>query len=220
MVDPPARIGLVRGSRVILLVFAATLLVNGAAASGRLHARRLVDIGLRTDPVAWLTVIGVLTLLVGAAALRVVERHIDDADTAPRGYAIACAAGAVGLLVLGGAPDEVSASVGVLLAAGIALPLTRTIGAIWVNRLTSTEVRATVHSILAQAEYVGAILGGVGAAAVVRFAGLTPALLACAGLFAIALLLVQRFGTHTQAGRHRGVRADPSLPPRRFAERA
>jgi hypothetical protein len=47
----------------------------------------------------------------------------------------------------------VTGSAAVLLVAGIALPLTRTIGTIWVNRQTSGDVRATVHSFLAQAEY-------------------------------------------------------------------
>jgi MFS family permease len=185
---------LVRRSRAILLMFAATFLVNGAAASGRLHALRLVDIGLPSDPVVWLSVLGVLTLLVGAAALRVVESHIDGGGTALRGYVVACAAGAVGLVVLAGAPEAVSGSAAVLLVAGIAVPLTRTLGTIWVNRETSSDVRATVHSLLAQAEYLGAIVCGLAIAAVARFAGLSAALLTCAALFAITILLSQRHG--------------------------
>ena len=52
---------LVRGSRVLLVVFAATFLVNGVAgAFGRLYPLRLVDLGLSADPVAWLTGLGVL----------------------------------------------------------------------------------------------------------------------------------------------------------------
>jgi MFS family permease len=184
---------LVRSSRAILLVFAATFLVNGAAdAFGRLQARRLVDIGLSTDPVLWLTALGVLTLLVGAAALRVVEARIDDAGTALRGYLVACAAGAVGVIGLAGAPEEVSGSAAVLLVAGIALPLTRILGTIWVNRQTSGDVRATVHSFLAQAEYLGEIVCGLAIAAVARFSGLSPALMTCAALFAITILLIRR----------------------------
>jgi hypothetical protein len=74
-----------------------------------------------------------------------VEPHIDDVRTALRGYVIACAAGVVGAIALAGAPEEVSGSAAVLLVAGIALPLTRTIGTIWVNRQTSGDVRATVQ---------------------------------------------------------------------------
>lgn len=191
---------LVIRSRAILHMFAATLLVNGAwVAFGRLQARRLVDIGLPSDPVVWFTALGVLTLLVGAAALRIVERQIDDQGTALRGYAIACAAGVVGSIGLAGAPEEVSGSAAVLLVAGIALPLTRTIGTIWVNRQTSGDVRATVHSFLAQAEYLGEIAFGLAIAAVARLAGLSPALVTCGALFGITILLIQRLGTSQTA---------------------
>jgi Major Facilitator Superfamily len=183
--------GLVRHSRPILLILAATFLVNGAwSGFGRLRELRLVDLGLPWDPVAWFIALGVLTLLVGAAALRVVERRIDDVGTAGRGYVLACAAGAVGAIALAGAPEEVSGTAAVLLVAGIAMPLTRTIGTIWVNRQTSGEVRATVHSFLAQAEYVGEIVWGLGIAVVAELAGLSPALVTCGALFAITMLLV------------------------------
>lgn len=191
---------LVRRSRAILVMFAATFLVNGAAdASGRLQPRRLIDIGLPSDPVVWFTALGVLTLLVGAAALRVVEAHIDNVRTALRGYVIACAAGAVGLIGLAGAPEEVSGSAAVLLVAGIAKPLTRTISTIWVNRQTSGDVRATVHSFLAQAEYLGEIVCGFAIALVARLAGLSLALVTSAALFAITILLIQRLGTSRTA---------------------
>jgi hypothetical protein len=184
---------LVRRSRAILLVFAATFLVNGAwVGFGRLQPRRLVDLGLPTDPVAWFTVLGVLTLLVGTAALRVVEPHVDDVRSALRGYVVACAAGAVGAVGLAAAPEELSGSAAVLLVAGIALPLTRTTATIWVNRQTSGDVRATVHSFLAQAEYVGEIVCGLAIAGVARLAGLSPALGACGALFALAILFVRR----------------------------
>jgi MFS family permease len=206
---------LVRRSRAILLMFAATFLVNGAAdAFGRLHARRLVDIGLPSDPVAWFTALGVLTLLVGAAALRVAEPHVDDVRTALRGYVIACAAGAVGLIGLAGAPEEVSGSAAVLLVAGIALPLTRTVGTIWVNRQTSGDVRATVHSFLAQAEYGGEIACGLAIAVVARLAGLSLALVTCGALFAITIFLIQRLGTSRTARSSLRAFAGASREPR------
>jgi hypothetical protein len=59
----------VRGSRVILAVFAAKFLVNGVVnAFGRLYPLRLVDIGLSADPLLWLAGLGVLMSLAGAAA--------------------------------------------------------------------------------------------------------------------------------------------------------
>jgi hypothetical protein len=87
--------------------------------------------------------------------------------------------GSSGAIALAGAPEEVSGSAAVLLVAGIALPLTRTIGTIWVNRQTSGDVRATVHSYVAQAEYIGEIVCGLTIAVVARFAGLSPALVTC-----------------------------------------
>jgi MFS family permease len=186
---------LVRSSRAMLLMFAATFLVNGAwVAFGRLHPRRLVDIGLPSDPVVWFTALGILTLLVGAAALRVLESRIDDVRTALRGYVVACAAGVVGAISLAGAPEEVSGSAAVLLVAGIAVPLTRTLSTIWVNWQTSSEVRATVHSFLAQAEYTGEILCGLAIAVVARFAGLSLTLVTCGALFAITIPLIQHLG--------------------------
>ena len=185
--------GLVRADRAILVVFGATFLVNGAAVGvGRLQPLRLVDLGLPTDPVAWFAVLGVLTLLVGAVALRIVEREIDDARAALRGYALACAAGTAGAFLLAVAPEEVSASAAVLLVAGLAVPLTRTIGTIWVNRRTSGEVRATVHSLLAQAEYLGEIACGLGIVVLASVAGLSAALLASGVLFALAIVLIRR----------------------------
>lgn len=194
---------LVLRSHAILVMFAATFLVNGATdAFGRLHPRRLVDIGFPPDPLAWFTALGVLTLLVGAAALRLVEPHIDDVRAALRGYVIACAAGAAGVVGLATAPEELSGSASVLLVAGIAVPLTRTIGTIWVNGQTSGDVRATVHSFLAQAEYAGEIVCGLAVALVARFAGLSLTLVSCAALFAITIVLIQRLGTtRTSSGK-------------------
>lgn len=191
---------LVRRSRAILLMVAATFLVNGGAdAFGRLYPRRLVDIGLPSNPIAWFTALGVLAFLMGAAALRVVEPHIDDVRTAQRGYVIACGVGAVGLIGLVGAPEKVSGSAAVLFVAGIALPLTRIIGTIWVNQQTTADVRATVHSFLAQAEYAGEIVCGLAIAAVARLAGLSLALATCVALFVITIFLIQRLRTSRAA---------------------
>lgn len=189
---------LVRRSRTILVIFAATFLVNGASEVGRLFQKRLVDIGLPSDPVLWFTALGIITLMVGAAALSVIERRIEGAHTARRGYAWACAAGFLGLVVLAGAPEELSASAAILLVSGLATPLTRTLSTIWVNRETSSDVRATVHSFLAQAEYLGEVLLGALIAVVAAFAGLSPALIAGAALLGMAAVLVQ---THRSAAR-------------------
>src|SRR5207244_3729497 len=157
---------------------------------GRLYPRRLVDVGLPADPVPWLTALGVLTFLAGAAALRVAQPHVDGADTVRRGYVRACAVATAGAVGLAAAPGKVSGSLAVLLAAG-ALPLTRTFSTIWVNRLAASDVRATVHSLLAQAEYLGAIVCGLVIAGLAEFAGQSLAFVACGSLLAVAIVLVR-----------------------------
>jgi MFS family permease len=184
---------LARRSRTILLVVSATLLVNAATVgSGRIQPLRLIDLGLPVDPVVWFATLSVLALAVGAAVLRVVESYIDNRDETVHGYLLACAAGAAGVLVFAVAPEELSASAAVLLVSGIAVPVTRVLSTVWVNRETTTDVRATVHSFLAQAEYVGEIGGGLAIAAVAWFAGASAALGGCAALFALTFVLVRR----------------------------
>jgi MFS family permease len=184
---------LVRGNRSIMLMVVATFPVSGAAQAGRLYQRRLVDLGFPADPVIWFAALSILVLAVGAVALRVAERRISAADTGLGLYSAACAVGAVGLISLAAAKDEVSGSAAIVLSAGIGTPLTRTLATIWVNRETPGPVRATVHSVLAQAEYAGKIVCGLALAAVAAFAGLPPALVASALLFALTIVLVQRF---------------------------
>jgi MFS family permease len=198
-------VGLVRRSRAILLMFVATFLVHGGAdAFARLHPRRLLDIGFPADPIAWFTALSVFALLLGAVALRVVETNIDDMRAALRGYLAACVAGAVGLVGLAVAPEKLSGSVAVLLVAAIALPLTRTLGTIWVNEQTTGDVRATVHSLLAQAEYLGEISCGVAIAAVAQLGGLPLALVVCGSLFALTIVLVRRIPAAGNAAVPRG----------------
>jgi hypothetical protein len=184
-------IRLMRGNRTILVMVAASFLLNGAATFGRLYPLRLIEIGLPLNPVAWFTVLGVLALLVGAAAFRAVEPQVGDAPSAQRGYILACAIGAAGVAAFVVAPEGVSASAAALLVAGITLPLTATIGTIWVNQEATAEVRATVHSFVAQAEYAGEIACGGAIAVVAHLVGLSPALAACGALFLVAIVLIR-----------------------------
>jgi MFS family permease len=157
-------VALARHDRQILVVFAATFLVNGAAgAFGRLYPKQLVDLGFpdRGQPIVWFTGLGVITFAFGAFALRLVEVRISGVGVARRAYAAACGIGALGVLLLAAAPDAVTGSAGVLLAAGIAWSVTRAVGAIWVNSRATSDVRATVQSFLAQIKYLGEILCGI-----------------------------------------------------------
>ncbi len=108
----------------------------------------------------WYTALGILCFVLGAAALRLVEARIDGAGAARRAYAFSCLAGVAGLIVLAWAPDALIGGIGVLLADGIAFTVTREVSVVWVNQRTSSDVRATVHSFLSQAECAGELSSG------------------------------------------------------------
>lgn len=136
--------------------------------------------------------LGVVTLAVGVLALRIVEARIDGVGVARRVYATACFIGVLGLLVLAYAPDDVTGSAGVLLVGGIALTVTRAVGTIWVNRRATSDVRATVQSFLAQAEYFGEILCGVALGVLAQVTTISVALACSCALVACAGILVVR----------------------------
>ena len=111
-------------------------------------------------------------------------------SVARRVYAAACGVGALGLLLLAMAPDAISGSAGVLLVSGIAWTVTRTVGAIWVNGQATNEVRATVQSFLAQAEYIGEISCGVALALLAQTQSIGVALMGASVLVVCTGLMV------------------------------
>ena len=136
-----------RADRVILIVAVATLLIEGSMdAYGRLLENRLVALGMPTnpDPIVWFAAVSLVAFALGASVLRIAEARIAGAGVARRVYVLSCATGVVGLLLFANAPDTASAVAGSLLVSGIARPVTRATGAIWVNRRTPSAVRATV----------------------------------------------------------------------------
>lgn len=183
-------ITLARRDRQILLMLAATMLINGASMVTWLFPRRLVDLGFPGDPVLWYSAIGVLSFAVAAAALRIVEDRIDGPGAASRAYALACVTGVLGLIVLAGAPDALLGGAGVLLASGVAFSVTRAVSVVWVNRRTVSEVRATVHSFLSQAECAGELVSGAALAVLARAAGTVAVLIASAALVAFTGAMV------------------------------
>ena len=183
--------------RQILLMLAATVLINGASMVSWLFPRQLVDLGFPGDPVLWYSAFGVASFAAGAAALRVVEARIEGPGAARRAYVLACVIGAVGLTVLAGAPGALLGGVGVLLASGVAFSVTRAVSVIWVNRRTVSEVRATVHSFLSQAECAGEIVSGSALAVLARAAGTDGVLIAAAAVVAVTGVLVARARTTT-----------------------
>ena len=170
----------------ILLVLAATLLSEGATMIGWLFPKRLVSLGFSGDPVLSWTVIGILSSMVGAVSLRVVEARIDRPDTARRIYALACLIGVAGVALLTYGRNLVVVGFGMLLAWGIAFNLTRAVSVIWVNRRTTSDVRATVLSCLSQAESFGEIVSGSALTILAKAADMRAALLAAGALLALA----------------------------------
>lgn len=184
---------LARTDRVVLLVVAATVLVHGATqVHGRLRERRLVALGIpaEPDPVVWFALVGIAGVAVGAVALRFVEARIAGAGAARRTYALAAATGAVALVLFAHAPDVATAVAGSLLLTGAVDPVGRVAAAVWVNRRTPSAVRATVHSLLSQAEHAGETVFGLALAAVASAASGTVALTASAAVMAGAVAVV------------------------------
>lgn len=186
---------LARHDDEILVVFAATFLVNGAAeVFGRLYPKQLVELGVpeRLDPIVWFTGLGILTFMTGALALRLVEARIEHVSVARPVYALACGIGSLGVLMVASAPDAIAGSAGVLLVAGIAWTVTRAVSVIWVNARTTSDVRATVQSLLAQVEYLGEIICGVALAALAQRQSIAWALVGACVLVACAGVVVAR----------------------------
>jgi predicted MFS family arabinose efflux permease len=177
-------IGLAHHDQEILLVFAATLVLNGALMVAWLFPKQLINLGFPNDPILWYTVIGILSAALGVAGLSIVERHIDGAGMARRYYALACFIGLLGLLVVAVAPVALIGGLGVLLLSGTAGTVTGPVSAVWVNRRTSSDVRATMQSFLSQAQSIGEIGGGFLLAVVAQARGISVTLLAAGALLA------------------------------------
>src|SRR2546421_4055476 len=131
-----------RRDHEILLVLAATMIINGASMVGWLFPKQLVDLGFPNNLILWYTALGILASAFGVVALHVVETRIHGIGVARRVYALSCLIGLAGLVVLAYAPNALVGGVGVVLASGIAFNVTRAVSTIWVNRRTATDVRA------------------------------------------------------------------------------
>lgn len=184
---------LARRDEQIMVVLAATFLINGAAQGSEfLVPKRLIGLGLpqEPDPIVWLSLLGLSALALGALALWGVQSRIDGVGLARAFYAAAALVGCLALLVVALAPGVEVGIAGVLLVSGIAWPVTRAVSVVWVNRRATSEVRATVHSFLSQAEAFGEICAGVVVAVIARAWGIEAAFVAASVLAACAGLLV------------------------------
>jgi hypothetical protein len=183
-------LALARRDHEIRLVLAVTMIVNGAVMITWLFPRQLITLGFPSDPTLWYAALGLLSAALGAVALRLVQSRIDRAGAARWIYALGCFLGLSGLALLAYAPGVLVGGLGVLLVSGISAGLTRVVSVVWVNRRTTSDVRATVHSFLSQAESAGKILGGFALAALAQATGPQATLMIAGALIAFAGVLV------------------------------
>ncbi|MGH1489272.1 MAG: MFS transporter [Acidimicrobiales bacterium] len=186
---------LVRGDRMVMRLLAVTLLFNlGAEAMDRLTELRLINLGLprATSPVVFFTALGIVGLLAGAAMLKLIESRLDGENGPRLIYGAMSLLAALGAAVVAGAPLATVAAVGVFLTRGLAWSVIPVVSSIWINRTTTSEARATVQSVLGQAESAGQLAGGLLLGAVAGLVGLAAALATAAILFAICGLLILR----------------------------
>jgi predicted MFS family arabinose efflux permease len=184
-----------RHDRTIALVLGATLLVNGGAEGfGRLFERHLLDLGLPTSPapIAWFAAISLVAAALGAISLYWVEARIDGQGVATTAYVGASAIAAIGLVLFAHAPSVEWAIATSLLIQGVGFPTVRVAATILVNRRTPSDTRATVHSLLSQAENLGEIVCGLLLAAVAATLSPTVTLTGSALLVAAAGMTVSR----------------------------
>jgi MFS family permease len=178
--------------RTLFVLVAVTVLVNGAAdAFGRVYPVALADLGLPAGPpgTAWFTAIALAGYVLAVLTLTAVQPRLDTDRGARAGLVAACLTGAFGLALTGLAPNLELAVAAVIIASGIAMPLTRTITTIWVNRRTTSDIRATTHSFFAQSEYIGEILCTAMLAGLAATGG---TLVLTAALFAAAAAILLR----------------------------
>ena len=184
-----------RFDRIVALVLIATLLVNGGAEGfGRLFERHLLDLGLPTspEPIVWFAAIGILAAALGSISLYWVEARIHGRHVATVAYVAACGLAATGLTVFAHAPNVESAIAAALLVRGTGFPMIRVTATILVNRRTTSDTRATVHSLLSQAENLGEVLFGLLLASVAAALSPTVTLVGSALLVAAAGFTVSR----------------------------
>ena len=157
-------LAIARFDHAVALVLAATLLVNGGAVGfGRLFERQLLGLGLPTSPapIVWFAAIAVVAAALGALSLYWVETRIEDRGVANATYVAASGIAATGMVLFAHAPNTGCAIAASLLVGGMGFPTVRVAATILVNRRTTSDARATVHSLLSQAENLGEILCGL-----------------------------------------------------------
>lgn len=193
---------LVRSDRIVVGLLLVTLLFNlGAEAMDRLTELRLINLGLPSEisPELFFTALGIVGLLAGAALIRLTESRIDNENGPRTVYGAMAMVAALGAVVVTIAPNATVGAFGVFLARGLAWSVLPVVTALWINRSTGSETRATVQSFLGQATSAGQILGGLLLGAIATTSGIAAAIGTSAALFAISGVLILRTGRRSSS---------------------
>ncbi len=187
-------LSLARTDRVLIVAFVATMLSVGGAGEGfnRMYAKQLTLVGFPNDhtTMLWFGLLNLATLTGGAIALHLVEGKIMEPDTAQRAFGWSCILAAGGVTLLAVASGVFLASVGAVLT-GIALLVARAVSGVWVNRRVSSDIRATVHSLLQQVEYAGEAFLTLGLGALAGWTSIRIGLLGSALFFALTAFVLR-----------------------------
>lgn len=195
---------LATADRTILMLVVVAVLVNGASDTfGRIYPMHLAGLGLSRDTsgMACFTGINLAVYATATLALAAAQRRFDSDSGARASLAVSCLTGLVGLVLIGLVPSLPLGVAAVITTNGIAMPLVRTVTTIWVNRRTTSDIRATTHSFLAQAEYTGEILCAAALAALAGTFGTGGTMLLAATLFAAGAATVAFNWSRTKSPR-------------------
>lgn len=195
---------LIRGHHVLLIIVGITFFF-GAASEGldRLWEAHLIrDVGLPElwglDPVVWFGVFNVVGLLAGIVVTSLLMPRLADADnrTLAAALLVVTAILSVAMIFFGLAAGFAFAA-GAYLVARLARRIDEPLYAAWLNRnIDDSSVRATVNSLVGQADAVGEIAGGPAIGVVGTLSGMRAALVASGCLLAPALALYGRALRH------------------------
>jgi MFS family permease len=187
-------VALARTDRVLLVAFTATMLAIGGAGEGfnRMYTKQLATVGFPNDHSTMILFgfLNLATLAGGGWALHAVERKISDPDTARRAFSWSCVLAAGGVTLLALARGALLGSIGAVFT-GIALLVARAVCGVWVNRRVTSDIRATMHSLLQQAEYVGEAVLILGLGALAGWTSIRIGLLGSAVLFVLTTFLLR-----------------------------
>ena len=186
-------VSLVRSERVILGVFLTTILIDmGSEAIDRLSIKRLDALGFpdSADPIVWLMIINVCAYALAAVFLRGVALRIEGEGAPRKLYAMGILVSIIGIVLLILAPSLAFGAAGALLFRSVSWSVFPVVGAVWINRRATKQIRATLQSFLGQAGSLGEATGGIVLGAVAHRFDLPLAFTGSALLFCLALVVV------------------------------